>query len=115
MEFWATWCVPCRFSTPSLDVIYRKFHRRGVTVLLINVGESVERVRNWVNGRFQAPVLLDQDTRVAWRYGIQGIPQLLIVDQAGQIVHVRSGYGEGLERDLKWILTDLLASGRNAR
>ena len=110
MEFWATWCGPCRFSTPSLDVIYRKFRDRGVTVLLINQGETAEKVRTWVEGRFQAPILLDQDGRVAMRYGVQGIPRLFIVNQAGQILYVRSGYGGGLERDLTAILDDLLAT-----
>ena len=109
MEFWATWCGPCRFSTPSLDAIYRKFHDRGAMVLLINEGEEPEKVRAWVNGRFQAPILLDQDTRVGWRYGVRGIPRLFVVDQAGQILYVRSGYGGGLERDLTSILTQLLA------
>jgi peroxiredoxin len=109
MEFWATWCGPCRFSTPSLDVIYRKFRDRGATVLLINEGEEAEKVRAWVNGRFQAPILLDEDTRVGSRYGVQGIPRLFVVDRAGQIAYVRSGYGGGLERDLTAILTQLLA------
>lgn len=110
MEFWATWCGPCRFSTPSLDVIYRKFRDRGVTVLLINQGETPEKVRTWVNGRFQAPILLDQDTRVAGRYGVQGIPRLFVVNQEGQILYVRSGYGGGLERDLSAILNELLTA-----
>jgi len=109
MEFWATWCGPCRFSSPSLDVIYRKFHDRGATVLLINQGEAPDTVRTWINGRFQAPILLDRDRRVAMRYGVQGIPRLFVVDQAGQILYVRSGYGGGLERDLGAILTQLLA------
>ena len=110
MEFWATWCGPCRFSTPSLDVIYRKFRDRGVTVLLINQGEDAEKVRRWVEGRFQAPILLDQDRRVAMRYGVQGIPRLFIVDQSGKILYTRSGYGGGLERDLTAILDELLAA-----
>jgi len=114
MEFWATWCGPCRFSTPSLDVIYRKFRDRGVMVWLINEGEASERIHRWVNGRFQAPILLDQDTRVGYRYGVQGIPQLFVVDQAGQIAYVRSGYGGGLERDLSAILNDLLTAKQGA-
>ena len=110
MAFWATCFGPCRFSTPSLDVIYRKFKDRGVTVLLINQGEEPDTVRRWVDGRFQAPILLDRDRQVAMRYGVQGIPRLFIVNQAGQILYARSGYGGDLERDLSAILNDLLAA-----
>jgi peroxiredoxin len=110
MEFWATWCGPCRFSTPSLDVIYRKFRDKGVTVLLINQGEEPEKIRTWINGRFQAPVLLDRDRRTAMRYGVGGIPRLFVVNQDGQILYARSGYRGGLERDLAAILTELLAA-----
>ena len=79
-------------------------------MLLVNQGEDPEKVRTWVDGRFQAPILLDQDTRVAGRYGVQGIPRLFIVDQAGKILYARSGYGGGLERDLSVILNELLTA-----
>ena len=110
MEFWATWCGPCRYSTPSLDAVYRKFRDRRVSVLLINEGEDADRVRAWVQGRFQAPILLDADTRVGWQYGVRGIPRLFVVDQAGQIVYVRSGYSGGLERNLEAAITQLLTA-----
>ncbi|MBI4342366.1 MAG: TlpA family protein disulfide reductase, partial [Candidatus Omnitrophica bacterium] len=54
MEFWATWCPPCRYSTPSLEAIHRRYRNRGVTVLLINAGESVERIKAWAERRFTA-------------------------------------------------------------
>ena len=109
MEFWATWCGPCRYSTPSLEVIYRKFRERGVVVLLINHGEPEQDVRAWAERRFTAPILLDAGDRVADRYGVQGIPSLFIIDQTGRIVYAESGYRGGLERNLKRALEELLA------
>ena len=111
MEFWATWCPPCRFSTPSLDMVYRNFRDQGVVVLLINQGEDPDTVRDWIAGRFEATVLLDRDGAVGARYGASGLPQLILVDQSGQILYVRSGYGGGLEHNLKLILGELLAQG----
>ena len=110
MEFWATWCGPCRFSLPSLDVIYRRYRDRGVNVLLINEGESPEAVRRWSGRRLTAPILLDEDARVGQTYGVTGIPRLFIVDQAGRIVYAHAGYGGGLERNLKLILETLLGA-----
>jgi thiol-disulfide isomerase/thioredoxin len=108
MEFWASWCGPCRMSTPSLDQIYRKYHDRGVSVLLVNAGERRETVERWVKQRFKAPVLLDHDGAVNQRYGVEGIPRLFVIDQAGDIIYDHSGYGGGLEHNLKLIIEELL-------
>ena len=109
MEFWATWCGPCRFSLPSLEVIYKRFRDRGATVLLINQGEDADTVRKWAERRFTAPILLDTDQRVGRLYGVSGIPRLFIVDQEGRIVYAHAGYGGGLERNLALILEQLLS------
>ena len=108
MEFWATWCGPCRYSTPSLEVIYKRHRDRGVTVLLINEGETVEAIRRWAAKRFTAPILLDHEGEVAGRYGLDGIPALFVINQTGHIVYRHDGYGGGLERSLQLILNELL-------
>jgi len=111
MEFWATWCGPCRFSLPSLEIIYKRYQDRGVTVLLIDDAEAPEVVRKWTGKRFTAPILLDEQGRVISMYGVEGLPQLFIVDQHGQIIYTHGGYGGGLERNLTRILDELLHSG----
>ena len=108
MEFWATWCGPCQESSPSLDAIYRHYRNRGVTVLLINEGETAEVVRRWAERRFEAPILLDQQQEVGVRYGLSGIPHLFIIDREGRMIYTHSGYGGGLEQDLTIILKELL-------
>jgi len=109
MEFWATWCGPCRFSLPSLEVIYKRHRDRGLTVLLINEGEEAEVARRWAAKRFTAPILLDRDQAVGARYRVRGIPRLFIVDRAGNLTYAHDGYGGGLERNLTLILDELLA------
>lgn len=109
MEFWATWCGPCQFSLPSLEVVYKRYRDRGVTVLMLNEGEPVETVRKWTGRRFTAPILLDQDQGVGRLYQVRGLPRLFIVDQQGNLVYAHEGYGGGLERNLKLILEGLLA------
>jgi peroxiredoxin len=109
MEFWATWCGPCRFSTPSLDTMSRRYQGKAVAVLLINQGESEQTIRDWVAGRFVAPILLDADHRVAQQYGVSGIPQVFVVDAQGQIVYTHGGYRGGVEHNLKLILEELLS------
>ena len=108
MEFWATWCGPCRFSLPSLEVIYRRYRDRGVSVLLINEGEGERAIRAWTRQRFTAPILLDRAQVVGEQYGVRAIPRLFLVDQGGRIVYAHEGYGGGLERSLSLILEQLL-------
>ena len=69
-------------------------------------------MKRWAGSRFTAPILLDEETAVGQRYGVHGIPRLFIVDQAGQILYDHSGYGGGLERNLRLILDGLLAPAR---
>lgn len=110
MEFWATWCTPCRFSLPSLEVIAKRYRGRGVSVLLINAGEEPEAVRAWLEQRFTAStVLLDRTGETAGRYGVEGIPRLFISDPSGRLIWMHQGYGGGLEHNLGLILDELLA------
>lgn len=114
MEFWATWCGPCRFSLPSLETIYKRYRDRGVTILLLNQQETAEVIHRWTGKRYTAPILLDASGEVAARYQVQGIPRLFIVDQDGRLVYAHEGYGGGLERNLALILEQLLSGGGEA-
>ena len=109
MEFWATWCTPCRFSLPSLEEVAKRYREKGVSVLLINIGEEPDKVRQWAERRYTTPILLDTGGKVSDRYGVTSIPRLFIADQAGKLVWAHQGYGGGLEAALHQILDELLA------
>ena len=108
MEFWATWCGPCRMSTPSLEAVYREHKDQPVTVLLVNAGETADEIRRWAKQRFTAPILLDTKGAVRRQYGVAGIPKLFVIDQQGRIVYAHSGYGGGLEQSLRTVIKELL-------
>jgi len=108
MEFWATWCGPCRYTMPSLDLIHRRHRDRGLRVFLINVGEDPDTVRKFVGEKFRTPVLLDETRQVARRYGVSGIPRLFVIDQEGRVLYAEAGYEGWLERRLELVLDELL-------
>lgn len=114
IEFWATWCAPCRFTMPSLDVIYRRYRDQGVEVLLINVGENSERIKKYVEDRFEATILMDRHRKATRLYGVTGFPTLLIIDAQGQVLYAKSGYRGGLEKQLSQILDGLLAEEQSS-
>ncbi|MEJ2110221.1 MAG: TlpA disulfide reductase family protein [Acidobacteriota bacterium] len=97
LDFWATWCGPCRMSMPMLDAIQDQY--KGKLVLLaVNVNEPKDIVRDYVvNGNLGSRVLLDEDGSIGGLYGVIGIPTQVVIDQNGTVQFIESGFDPGLE------------------
>jgi thiol-disulfide isomerase/thioredoxin len=87
LNFWATWCGPCRVEMPSMEAVYNKFSDKGLEMLAVNCDEDNAAVRSFIkNEGFSFPVLLDLDGKVSANYGIQSIPTTFLVDRDGMII-----------------------------
>jgi len=87
LNFWATWCGPCRVEMPSMEALYNKFSDKGLEILAVNCGEDQATVRSFIeNEGFSFPVLLDLDGKVTFSYGIQAIPTTYLIDRDGMII-----------------------------
>lgn len=113
VEFWATWCVPCRKSIPELNELYKRYRERGLTVIGISDEvKSVSKVRSFVKkqgDRMSYPVAIDGGAKDAWfkAAGRSGIPSAFIVDAKNTIVWI----GNPLSRDFVSIV-DKVVEGR---
>lgn len=89
LNFWATWCPPCRDEAPSLDRLYRAFRNRGFEVLAVSIdsAEALESVRTF-RGELglSFPILLDPSQRVYTAYQSTGVPETFVIDPEGRIV-----------------------------
>ena len=86
LNFWATWCPPCRAEMPYLQQIYEEWSGKGPVVLAINIGESHSKARNFLQTHnLSLPVLLDTKENVARKYNITGIPATFFIDSDGTI------------------------------
>jgi len=86
LNFWATWCAPCRFEMPYIQEVHDRWAEHGLIMLTVNIGESRSRVETFLqNNNLSLPVLLDLDAEVAERYNIQGIPTTYFIDGKGII------------------------------
>jgi thiol-disulfide isomerase/thioredoxin len=87
LNFWATWCGPCRAEMPSMEAVYKRLKDRGFGILAVNVGENSGQVSPFM-GRYKLsfPVALDTTSQVSTRYGIQAIPTTYIIDKRGLII-----------------------------
>lgn len=86
LNFWATWCPPCRQEMPDLDALYRQFKERGLVILAIS-DEDAAKVRPFIDQeRVSYPILLDPGGAVGKRFEIAGIPKTFVYDRDGKIV-----------------------------
>jgi len=87
LNFWATWCPPCRTEMPSMETLYQRFSAQGLEILAVDIGENVSTVQQFIrNSGYSFPVLLDSSNRVSSVYGIEAIPTTYIIDREGKII-----------------------------
>jgi peroxiredoxin len=98
VNFWATWCGPCRQEMPLLQQLQAKYEPLGFTLVGINVEPDSAGARAWLrNSPVTFPILFDRQNQVAERFGVQGMPSSVFIDRAGKVRHVHRGYQPGDE------------------
>jgi len=87
LNFWATWCPPCRTEMPSMEILYQRYKDQGLEMLTVNLRENIFPVRQFINnGGYTFPVLMDNNGRIGSLYGVEAIPTTFIIDREGKIV-----------------------------
>ena len=99
VNFWATWCGPCRLEMPVFEKIYLERKEEGLEILAISVKEDSKVVKDYLDKKpVSFPVLLDPEGRVAEQYGIRAFPTTFLVNSDGGVERVI----EGLDTYLKY-------------
>jgi peroxiredoxin len=92
VNFWASWCEPCKAEVPVLNELYRKHKSSGLTIVGISVEEPKEAVDTFVRKhQIEYPVLLDSDGSVSRRYGLIGMPMNVLIDRRGVVATFKFG------------------------
>ena len=90
LNFWATWCPPCRREIPSMEALHQAFRDEAFAILAINEWETEDHVFAFM-GQLPVepsfPILLDLDSEVATNFGVKGLPTTLLLDPQGRIVY----------------------------
>ena len=111
INFWATWCPPCRKELPSLERLWRLLGSKNFVVLAIDVGEDADTVFAFTGMLEPAPtfpILLDRDSAVLGNWPVKGLPTTFVVDKKGRIVNRAVGGREFDSPELVEQLRDLL-------
>jgi peroxiredoxin len=107
MDFWATWCGPCRMEMIGLQKLSDKFKGGGFELLSVNQREAADTVRHFIESRkYSFHVILDAGGVVGDKYGVQAIPTLVLVDKKGVVRWLRAGYSEN-EDELRQMVEKL--------
>jgi peroxiredoxin len=92
VNFWATWCPPCREEMPSMQRAHEALAKDGIGLIAINVGEDADTVAQFVaSAQVEFPLPLDEASDVVTRYPVRGLPTTFVVDPQGRLAYVATG------------------------
>ena len=98
INFWATWCGPCRQEMPLLNDLYGRYQRVGFNLLGVNIDDDSRRAMKMVQELgVNFPVLFDESKEVSKLYEVEAMPVTVLVDREGRVRHVHHGYKPGYE------------------
>lgn len=88
INFWATWCPPCRDEMPSMQSAWEQLEQEGIYMLGINVGEDEDTIFQFTaDYPVEFPLLMDSDSSVINQWPVRGVPTTFVVDPKGQIIY----------------------------
>jgi len=112
LDFWASWCGPCRISFPQLEALRDELGGRGFEVLAVGVDASEADARAFLAELpVSYPVVLDSEGSTPARYGILGMPTGYLIDREGVVRLVHQGYRRSDGEQLRAAIIDLLGEG----
>ena len=109
VNFWATWCGPCRQEMPHLNRIYDKYRSSGFVLLGVNIDDDPRAAADLAAKLgVKFPVLLDTDKKVSKVYDMSAMPATLLIDRDGRVRHIHRGYRDGVEQTYEEQVRSLL-------
>ena len=100
INFWASWCGPCRQEMPLLESIYKKYNKMGFTLIGVNVEPDSNAANDWLKATpVSFPILYDRDSKVSKLYDVSGMPSTVIIDRTGKLRVLHRGYKPGDENE----------------
>jgi thiol-disulfide isomerase/thioredoxin len=100
INFWASWCGPCRTEMPILEKLHAKYKPMGFTMIGVNVEPDSSLAANWLKSTpVTFPILFDTKSEVSKLYAVAGMPSTVIIDRKGNLRWLHRGYKDGDENE----------------
>lgn len=108
INFWATWCPPCKVEIPHLVELYNKYKENEFVILGLSLDTDPDQIKAFINkNEMEYPVLLGA-RKLIKTYAIKGVPTAYLIDKDGIIVEKFIGYAAGAEKDIERLIIKLI-------
>ena len=109
INFWASWCGPCRQEMPHLEDLYQRYEPLGFTLLGVNVEKNRKKADQMLNDMpVSFPILFDSRNEVSKLYGVIAMPSTVLIDRDGTIRYIHNGYKAGYEQEYQTQIRSLI-------
>lgn len=111
LDFWASWCMPCREEFPFLIEFYREHQKENFIVLAVNIDDKEENMRSFMEKYYAThvfPVIFDQKKLIPPLYELESMPTSLFIDKNGIIRYIHTGFNDTMKKEFKSELSILL-------
>lgn len=109
LNFWASWCGPCRQEMPQLDALQQRYNKLGFSVVGVNVDKDSALANKLLKDiPVSFPVLLDDTGTVSANYNVQSMPTTVLIDRDGNMRYLHKGYKPGYENDYEKQIKELI-------
>lgn len=98
LNFWASWCGPCRQEMPLLEQMHKRYSALGFTLVGVNVDANSKDAEDWLSKTpVSFPVLFDRESKVSKLYDVSAMPSTVFIDRQGNVRYLHRGYKAGDE------------------
>lgn len=111
LDFWASWCVPCREEFPFLIKFYEKHQKEDFIILAVNIDDQEENMRSFLSKFHTAhvfPLIFDREKTIPPLYELESMPTSIFIDKNGIIRYIHTGFNESRKKEFQEELSTLL-------
>ncbi len=109
LNFWASWCGPCRKEMPLMDDLYKKYKKLGFVILGVNVEQELKLAKSFLaDTPVDFPILFDASNQVSKAYDVIAMPTTVMIDRNGKVRYIHKGYKAGDEKKYKKMVKKLI-------
>lgn len=109
LNFWASWCGPCRKEMPLLNDLQKKYESLGFVILGVNVEQELKLAKSFLaDTPVDFPILFDSSNKVSKAYDVIAMPTTIMIDRSGKVRYLHKGYKAGDEKKYKKMVKKLI-------